>query len=810
MGRPRVSPAFSAALLCVAGALAACTDRRGPVLVEPPPGGPGAAAVVECTGSVARRTVVCRPSAGGGGGVRANEIVYGGQDVFVRVLAGPGTVTADTFAFDVTVQNLIPQPIGTADGATADSGGVKVFFAAGPAVVSGTGDVTVANADGIGSFTAVDQPFFRYVGIVRPDSLSATRRWKLRFTPGADEFSFHLSVSAPVPHPRGWVELSPDTTSFPVGGEDTLKATVRNALGVVLSGAPLSWISSAPDSVTVTPLPGDTLAVVRGIGRGAANITATSGGGEGAALAISIPAYRPSRVTVQGRQLIVRRRLANGTLGTAEPYVIRGVTWSPAGPDTRTSVSDPDNAAVRRPEFGRWFRTDVPLLAAMNANTVRLFIDPGFEGTQGAVGLMVLDSLYARGIMVVMTVDDAVGDLERVRRAVRHYRGHPAVLMWMVGNEWNISRYYQGLSIEEAAQRTEAAAALIHSLDDEHPVSTSYGDIHIDADGMRLDDTRRYVNEVCPSVDVWGLNIYRGRSFGTLFRQWDSISAKPMFLSEFGTDAFRSATLTHPPEGAVDEAMQADWDLNLWKDLFRNLSARDPANVALGGTVFEWNDEWWKVQPAESHDRGGAVLDGHPDRFANEEYFGIVGIDRTPRAVYSALGDAFAPGAVPGAPTVVLEAVSSFVAELRKDGLIFFRRTGGGGGGRGFNVATIDPQTGVVLQTLNFDTWGTRSSGTAMNAMVAHLQALPSGAVVLIATADEAGINYDVSCTRFPYAWVEAGLDELESWGATRIRDYCYWGSWAMVAVKGEVTARAEALGAPNTQVSIRAEVALR
>lgn len=349
----------------------------------------------------------------------------------------------------------------------------------------------------------------------------------------------------------------------------------------------------------------------------------------------------PSEVVVMGRQLVVRKRNQDGTLGTAAPYTVTGVNWSPASRGTNTTPFDPNNADVRRPEFSIWAPTDVPLMKGMNVNTVRLYIDPGFDN----VGRAVLDQLYSNGIMVIMTVDDAINNETRAEQAVSFYKNHPAILMWMLGSEWNINHYFQPNkfpSVLDAALATEHAAKRIKMLDANHPVATSYGEIDIPADGLRLADTLNYVQNICTSVDVWSLNIYRGNTFGNLFSQWASISGKPMFIGEFGTDAFRSTTTTNPPQGAVDETMQAEWNISLWNDIAMNLSAKDASRMALGGLVFEFNDEWWKVPPPGSQQPNGfALAGGHPDGFANEEFFGSVTIDRVPRQVYSVLTAAF-------------------------------------------------------------------------------------------------------------------------------------------------------------------------
>jgi len=113
----------------------------------------------------------------------------------------------------------------------------------------------------------------------------------------------------------------------------------------------------------------------------------------------------PSIVSVSGHQLIVQKRQPDGSLATAEPYVIRGTNWAPASPQTT------GDDATRRAEFASAVSTDAPLLQSLNINTVRLYLDPGLD----ANSLAVLDELWAHGVMAIVTVDDARNDLTRVQ-----------------------------------------------------------------------------------------------------------------------------------------------------------------------------------------------------------------------------------------------------------------------------------------------------------------------------------------------------------------------------------------------------------
>ncbi len=375
------------------------------------------------------------------------------------------------------------------------------------------------------------------------------------------------------------------------------------------------------------------------------SLTVSSNGGNGTvkimaekAPSQSVP-NQPSYVRVAGRQLLVKKRDWNGQLLSEKPYVICGVCWSPASVGT---LSDRNS---RQAEFAKWKDLDVQLMYEMNGNTVYTFLDfgTGFNATA------ILDYLYANNIMAIVTVDwDGTDDTNRIQTIVNAYKNHPAILMWAIGNEWNLWRpdrpkyYHRYATLSEAAAAMQANTLQIKSLDTNHPVCSILGEINYPTQG----DVNNIVSNICTAVDVWGANIYRGPEFYAFFTEWASMSTKPIFLSEFGTDAFHT-TSWWPPVGYEDEIMQADFVRSLWTDLAEELSAINPSKVCLGGTVFEWNDEWWKsstgdryVQEPDGYETTWNPI-AHPDGFANEEYFGIFRIDRTERAVFQPLKNFF-------------------------------------------------------------------------------------------------------------------------------------------------------------------------
>jgi hypothetical protein len=308
-------------------------------------------------------------------------------------------------------------------------------------------------------------------------------------------------------------------------------------------------------------------------------------------------------VTVNGKQLQV-----NG-----KPFRIRGVCYNPIP----KGKNHPDGI-----DFVGLVPTDIPLMKAANVNVVRTY--------EPLTNTAVLDQFAAAGIYVINSVYPYGGDAASVVTArVNAVKNHRAILMWSIGNEWNYNGLYVSMSAADAQARLNEVATLIRAADTTHPIATVYGEVPSKAvvDGM-------------PNVQVWGINSYRGISFGDLFTKWQAVSSKPLFIAEYGADAYNAKTNQYDPTS------QAEATRALTQEITAQAVDVNAAGTVIGGTIFEWADEWWKDSSGSLtvHDVGGIAPGGgpYPDSTFNEEWWGVVDVDRAPRPAYDALKQEYA------------------------------------------------------------------------------------------------------------------------------------------------------------------------
>lgn len=292
------------------------------------------------------------------------------------------------------------------------------------------------------------------------------------------------------------------------------------------------------------------------------------------------------------------------------PYFIKGICYHPV----------PKGETKR--DFGT-LKEDLVLMKEAGINTIRVY-EPIIEE-------WVLDELDASGIKVIIGFGYNQGGVYDILSGtfldyVNEYKDHDSILMWELGNEYNYHPEWFDGDLKNWYKAMNDAAALIHQNDLEHPVTTAHGDL---PDSLAL--------AMSPNIDVWGMNVYRWDDPETIYKEWEAISSKPMYLAETGGDSYMTITKDGYEEG-MNEKAQADATKNILDDVFRN------KEIGSGLTLFQFTDGLWKAGNPDTQDPGGwapnssgVPYDGTP----NEEYWGIVDIDRNKKEAFNVVKEKY-------------------------------------------------------------------------------------------------------------------------------------------------------------------------
>lgn len=247
--------------------------------------------------------------------------------------------------------------------------------------------------------------------------------------------------------------------------------------------------------------------------------------------------------------------------------------------------------------------------------------------------------------------------LSEVTEMVSEYKDTPGLLMFLLGNENNYGLFWEGaetedIPVEDRKSTVRAthlyrlfneAAVVMKNIDKSHPVAICNGDL------LFLD----IIAGECKDVEIFGVNMYRGASFGDAFQRVRDVLNVPIMFTEFGADAFNAV------ENGEDQQPQAYYMVSNWKEIYENAAGLGKAGNSIGGFTFQFSDGWWKfgqttnlsVQDNNASWSNGGYLHDYVagENNMNEEWFGICAKGPTnerglyqlfPRAAYYALKEA--------------------------------------------------------------------------------------------------------------------------------------------------------------------------
>ncbi len=327
-----------------------------------------------------------------------------------------------------------------------------------------------------------------------------------------------------------------------------------------------------------------------------------------AALSPLVPAAQaagPRVVTASGRSILV----------DGQPYTVKGYNYT-----TDATRTWPVMAFASDPEA---CRNDAKLLAGGGVNTIRIWWSMTGATTTQADELACLDALWAEGIGVIWTLaapggrPNVPGFMETYQAladiGIERFKNHPATLMWLVGNEWelrcgNAPAADLGCRAETMGTQGGAVGILnpmlehIKALDPNHLVGTT----------VCCGATNGAMHYNLPALEVWGINMYPSLHYAagvTNFENtldhlsvWDP--DRPKIFTELGVDRFwcirsiavdgtngpcKTAGGRTPPQTSGEyPKTQSDYFTTAWDSMVAH------SDDVTGATFFMFSDMWNK------------------------------------------------------------------------------------------------------------------------------------------------------------------------------------------------------------------------
>ncbi|WP_304243578.1 glycoside hydrolase family 2 TIM barrel-domain containing protein [Gracilinema caldarium] len=350
-----------------------------------------------------------------------------------------------------------------------------------------------------------------------------------------------------------------------------------------------------------------------------------------------------------------------------KPVEIKGMVWAytPIGQNYAYDLWSQPEEYIQRV-----IDTDMSMMKAMGVNVIRVFsmVPPKWvEYIYIKYGIYtVINDLFGRyGVSVngrwypntdysdKHTRDTLIAQAKKTAQTYKTTRG---VLMYLLGNESNYGLVWSGSNIENLpmGEQNAVKAGYLYSLFEEAMAAVK------DIDPLRpvgiINGDAQYIDlikELCPSLDVLGINVYRGyKAFDSFYENIAKTLDKPIMFTEAGADAFNAVTKQE------DQFSQMVYYKSQWKEIYEQAYGKGRYGNIIGSFVFEWIDEWWKhyqTKDLSVHNTTGTWANAGYDRDfkpginnMDEEWFGVCALSpitqdgvnmRIPRAAYYLMQD---------------------------------------------------------------------------------------------------------------------------------------------------------------------------
>ena len=327
-------------------------------------------------------------------------------------------------------------------------------------------------------------------------------------------------------------------------------------------------------------------------------------------------------------------------------FMINGMNWDyvPIGKNYEYSLWKQSDELIKAA-----LDAEMSLLKNMGVNTIRVYtgmqpkwityvyetygIYTMLNHTFGRYGLTI------NGVWTPVTVykdsKTKILLLSEVTAMAKEYKDTPGLLLFLLGNENNYGLFWAGAETEDFPEEDEKkkfigesrgrpmyklmndAAIKMKSINNNLPIAICNGDLLF----------VEIIAEECTEVDIYGTNMYRGKSFTDAFERVKKELDMPILFTEFGADAFNVIS------NKEDQEMQAFYMVENWKEIYQNAAGVGKSGNAIGGFTFQFSDGWWKygqIKNLAVHDSNASWfnrgynldVEGSTNNM-NEEWFGV-------------------------------------------------------------------------------------------------------------------------------------------------------------------------------------------